>query len=59
MNVAVETSVTAMQAINPLWRLWCLHARQIRSFGCIIVRDIEEGMPPTSSWFGVTRPDRA
>jgi len=43
MNVAAETSVAAMYAINATWRLWCLRARQIRSFGCIIVRAAEEG----------------
>jgi hypothetical protein len=43
MNVAAETSVAAMQARNATWRLWCLRARQIRSFGCIVVRDAEEG----------------
>lgn len=42
MYIREETSLDAMRARGPRWRLWCLKAADIRSFGCIIVREADD-----------------
>src|SRR3990167_7645197 len=42
MYMRRETSVAAMLAKKDTWRLWCLTAKQIREYGCIIVRDVDD-----------------
>src|SRR5262245_15103053 len=42
MYVRSESSVSAMLAKNASWRLWCLTAKQIREYECIIVREVDD-----------------